>query len=160
MRIRMVEHPVRYPVLLANVQALMARHEWDQSELAHRTGVSQGTVSRWGAISAPRGPALAKLAELAGVSPTEFLEQPIPATPRRARSSLPSGRKLVAAMRALLESVDLGHLADEHAERLARRLPSLLEEMQSPEAPDERGEGPPLGGPSPSPSRPRPDTQQ
>lgn len=135
---------MKFPVLLANIQAVMEHYGWDQEDLAERVGVTQGTVSRWGNTSEPRGVALAKLSELAGVGPAEFAEARIAKIRKgRKRPTLPSGPKLEAAMAALLDSVGLSHLADEFAAPLARRLPDLLVEMQSPVAVRER-DGEPL----------------
>lgn len=123
---------MRYPTLLANVRLIMEEREWDQSVLADNVGTSQGTVSRWGTLSTPRGQSLAKLAEIAGVSPTEMLNVPLKQARRHQRLVLPSGRKLVETMEALLDNAGLPHLVDEYAEKLARILPTLIEASASP----------------------------
>lgn len=133
MRIRMPGKVEKFPVLAANIRTLMKRLNWDQAELAHQIGVSQGTVSRWGVISEPRGVALGRLAELAGVRPVDFVETDIrQCKPTPPVSALPSGAKAREAVAVWLDAAGLGHLADDYAEPLARRLPGLLAALQSP----------------------------
>jgi transcriptional regulator with XRE-family HTH domain len=157
MRIRMEKSGVKFPILLANVQTVMEHYGWDQTELGELVGTTQGTVSRWGTTSEPRGSTLAKLAELAGVSPTDFVERKLTSIRAKRRiSGLPSGEKLEEAMGALLDSVGLSHLADEYAAPLARRLPGLLEDVRS--SKDSRGSdvSPPPGARPQAPSKRRP----
>ncbi len=127
MRIRMADGThVKYPTLLANLHRLMEEKGWDQNALADHVRASQGSVSRWGGQSIPRGDTLARLADLAGVAPTDFVERPL-SQGRRVVRALPNGQELVEAMEALLDSAGLPHLVDEYAPKLALLLPGILE---------------------------------
>lgn len=123
---------MKFPVFLANVQAVMEERRWDQSELAHQVETTQSTVSRWGYTSIPRGQTLAVLASLAGVEPVEMISTPLADARKSKRASIPSGKKLVEVMEALLDSSGLPHLADEYAPKLARLLPGLLADSALP----------------------------
>lgn len=131
-RPRMSERAVKFPVFLANIQALMNQQGWDQNELGDRVGASQSSVSRWGYQSVPRGQTLAKLASLAEVDPADIIEVPLTEARRARRVSLPNGSRLSEMMAALLDSAGLPHLADEYAPKLARLLPALLEGGEAP----------------------------
>lgn len=145
MRIRMADgNHARYPILLANLQQLMEERGWDQNALADQVSASQGSVSRWGTQSIPRGNTLARLAELAGVALTDFVDRPLDEGRRVARP-LPSGQKLVETMEALLDNAGLPHLVDEYAPKLARLLPGLLAgssaQLEHPDSPAKRRRG-------------------
>lgn len=137
---------MKFPVFLANLQALMKEREWDQTELAHQVGSSQSSVSRWGYHSVPRGHVLAKLAAEAGVDTNEIIETPIGQARKAKRATLPSGQKLVETMEALLDSAGLSHLADEYAPKLARLLPGLLADSSAPLVDQAFGQGKRPGG--------------
>jgi transcriptional regulator with XRE-family HTH domain len=132
MRTRMEARQVKYPVFLDNLQAILAERKWDQSELAHNVGSTQSSVSRWGWASVPRGETLTRLADLAHVSPTELLDLPIAQARKPRPVGLPSGRKLVETMEALLDTAGLPHLVDEYAAKLARLLPEILADSSAP----------------------------
>lgn len=134
----MAERAVKYPVLLKNVQAVMAMRKLDQSALADEVGASQGSVSRWGVSSVPRGDTLTRLAALARVTPSDFIAVPLDKA-KRAPVVLPSGPKLVETMEALLDSAGLPHLVDDYAGKLARLLPTLLEGSEAPVERQARG---------------------
>lgn len=122
---------VKYPVFLENLKQVLREKRWDQTELAHQCDSTQSSVSRWGWSSVPRGQTLTKLAEIAGVSPSDLLETPLKEGRRPRPSALPSGRKLIETMAVLLDNAGLPHLADEYAAKLARLLPGLLADSEA-----------------------------
>lgn len=71
---------MKHPILFENVRTIARRLGVDQTQLGEMCGgVSQGTVSRWGETSVPRGKTLLYLAELAGVTARQLLEERLPA---------------------------------------------------------------------------------
>lgn len=73
MRLRM-----RHPILFKNIQTIMRRLRVDQTKLGELCGVTQGSVSRWGVQSMPRGDALTLLADQGGVTPKQIIEELLP----------------------------------------------------------------------------------
>lgn len=132
-------------ILAANIRTLRGRLGLKQDEFADELQISQATMSRWEKGAEPKGPNLAKLAELAGCSIVEFTTQLIPARPRvgdvkeaTKNSSmilmpmlLPNEEALAQMFQALLDPLKNERNADVIARRLAQRLPTALAQTVS-----------------------------
>ncbi|QPQ55575.1 helix-turn-helix domain-containing protein [Allosphingosinicella flava] len=129
---------MKHPILYHNVQALLRRLKEDQTVFADRLGVSQGTVSRWGILSVPRGSALTDLADLAGVTPKEFLKQklseeaPVKNLPPGPGITLPNEDVLTEVFAGLLETIDVDPDQDGRAQKLAKSFPAALQFASNP----------------------------
>src|SRR3546814_11188515 len=65
-------------IIAANVKLLRQRHAPNQTVFGEQIGVSQATVARWERGGDMKPEALARLAELAGCSASEFITQLLP----------------------------------------------------------------------------------
>jgi len=96
---------MKYPILFENIKELRRRLGESQEKFADRLGASQGSVSRWGDQSIPRGHTLVNMADLAGVTPKQFLAEPLPARALGMGKPMPQARASVGALTQMIAEI-------------------------------------------------------
>jgi len=96
---------MKYPILFENIKELRRRLGESQEKFADRLGASQGSVSRWGDQSIPRGDTLANLADLAGVTPKQFIDEPLPARALGMGKPMLQARASVGALTQMIAEI-------------------------------------------------------
>lgn len=131
-------------IIAANVKLLRQRHAPNQTVFGEQIGVSQATVARWERGGDMKPESLARLAELAGCSASEFITQLLPEQASRVGRAtfegastlwlpvqLPSEDVLHEMFLALLEPLKTEKSQDVIARRLAQLLPGALSQSVS-----------------------------